>query len=58
MEAKIAELEAEKEKIEKMLYTNGSSDFIKVQKLTQQLTDLTQAIDGATERWLALAERA
>jgi ATP-binding cassette subfamily F protein uup len=57
MEAKIAKLEAEKETIEKTLYSNPSSDFTKVQKLTEKLAELTNAIDSATERWLELAER-
>jgi ATP-binding cassette subfamily F protein uup len=57
MEAKIAKLEAEKETIEKTLYNNPSSDFTKVQKLTEKLAELTNAIDQATERWLELAER-
>jgi ATP-binding cassette subfamily F protein uup len=57
MEAKIAKLEAEKETIEKTLYSNPSSDFTKVQKLTEKLAELTHAIDQATERWLELAER-
>jgi ATP-binding cassette subfamily F protein uup len=57
MEAKIAQLEAEKETIEKTLYSNPSSDFTKVQKLTEKLAELTDAIDAATERWLELAER-
>jgi ATP-binding cassette subfamily F protein uup len=57
MEAKIAQLEAEKETIEKTLYNNPSSDFTKVQKLTEKLAELTDAIDQATERWLELAER-
>ena len=57
MEAKIAKLETEKETIEKTLYSNPSSDFTKVQKLTEKLAELTNAIDAATERWLELAER-
>ena len=57
MEAKIAKLEAEKETIEKTLYSNPSSDFTKVQKLTEKLAELTDAIDAATERWLELAAR-
>ena len=57
MENKIADLETEKETVEKMLYGNTSSDFTKVQKLTDQLAELTHAIDTATERWLELAER-
>ena len=50
-------LETEKETIEKTLYSNPSSDFTKVQKLTEKLAELTHAIDSATERWLELAER-
>lgn len=57
IEAKIAELEVEKEKIEKILYTQASSDFTKVQKLTEKLVELNNAINVATERWLELAEK-
>lgn len=57
LENKIPEMEAEKEEIEKTLYNNPPSDFNEVQKLTDKLAELTDAIDSATERWLELAER-
>ncbi len=58
MEAKIAEMETEKAEIEEKLYSNSSVEFSEMQKLTERLAYLTQAIDEATERWLELAERA
>ncbi|XWK89766.1 MAG: ABC-F family ATP-binding cassette domain-containing protein [Phormidium sp.] len=57
LENKIPEMEAEKEAVEKTLYNNPPSDFNEVQKLTDKLAELTEAIDSATERWLELAER-
>jgi ABC transport system ATP-binding/permease protein len=57
LEAQIPELESEKETIEKLLYNNPPSGFTEVQKLSERLAELTQAIDAATERWLELAER-
>ncbi|MFB2837530.1 ABC-F family ATP-binding cassette domain-containing protein [Floridanema evergladense] len=58
LENKIPEMEAEKEAVEKILYNNPPSDFSELQKLTDKLAELTEAIDSATERWLELAERA
>ncbi|MFB2893620.1 ABC-F family ATP-binding cassette domain-containing protein [Aerosakkonemataceae cyanobacterium BLCC-F50] len=58
LENKIPEMEAEKEAVEKILYNNPPSDFNELQKLTDKLAALTEAIDSATERWLELAERA
>lgn len=57
LETKIPEMEAEKEEVEKTLYNNPPSDFNELQKLTDKLAELTEAIDSATERWLELAER-
>lgn len=57
LENKIPEMEAEKEAVEKTLYNNAPSDFNELQKLTDKLAELTEAIDSATERWLELAER-
>ncbi|OKH31874.1 multidrug ABC transporter ATP-binding protein [[Phormidium ambiguum] IAM M-71] len=57
LENKIPEMEAEKEAVEKTLYNNPPSDFNELQKLTDKLAELTEAIDSATERWLELAER-
>lgn len=58
LENKIPEMEAQKEAVEKTLYNNPPSDFNELQKLTDKLAQLTEAIDSATERWLELAERA
>ncbi|ASC69184.1 ABC transporter protein [Halomicronema hongdechloris C2206] len=58
LEAQIPELEAEKTAIEKALYGNPPSDYTEVTTLSERLSELTQAIDDATERWLELAERA
>ena len=56
LEAKIAQMETDKEKLESDLAIN-CSDFTLVQELSQQLTTLNEAIDNATERWMELAER-
>jgi ATP-binding cassette subfamily F protein uup len=57
LETKIAEMEAEKEELEKTLYHNPPSGFSKVQELSEQLVKLNEEIDRATERWMELAER-
>ncbi|UBF27649.1 ABC-F family ATP-binding cassette domain-containing protein [Kovacikia minuta CCNUW1] len=57
LETQIPEMEAEKEEIEQILYKNPPSGFSQVQKLSERLAELTEAIDTATERWLELAER-
>lgn len=56
LEAKIAQLEAEKAEAEKALYNPPPGKVTQVQDLYQQVETLTQAIDTATERWLELAE--
>ncbi len=56
LEAKIAEMEIQKEELEESLVTNGS-DFVKVQELSDKLATLNEEIDTATERWMELAER-
>ncbi|GAB4373244.1 MAG: ABC-F family ATP-binding cassette domain-containing protein [Elainellaceae cyanobacterium] len=58
LESQIPELEAEKEEVEAVLYSNPPGDFAELQQLTERLAELTQTIDQATERWLELAERA
>jgi ATP-binding cassette subfamily F protein uup len=58
LEIQIPEMEAEKEKIEKIFYNNPPSDFAQMQELSERLAQLVGAIDTATERWLELAERA
>ena len=57
LEAKIAEMEMEKEELEKSLYHNPPTDFTKVQELSEKLSVLNEEIDIATERWMELAER-
>lgn len=57
LETQIPEMEAQKEELEKILYHNPPSGFVEVRRLSEQLAELTQAIDTATERWLELAER-
>ena len=56
LENKIAQLEADKEKLEQDLAIN-CSDFNLVQELSVKLADLNDEIDTATERWMELAER-
>ncbi len=58
LETQIPNLEAEKANLEKLLYHNAPADFAEVQRLSERLAELGQAIDTATERWLSLAERA
>ncbi|MBL1178560.1 ABC-F family ATP-binding cassette domain-containing protein [Pantanalinema sp. GBBB05] len=58
LEVEIPRLEAEKQDLEQLLYTNPPSDFTQLQQLTERLAELSQTIDAATERWLELAERA
>jgi ATP-binding cassette subfamily F protein uup len=54
LEGKIAQLEMEKEEIETQL--NNSTDYIQIEKLAAQLTELNKKIDASTERWMELAE--
>ncbi|NEP19007.1 MAG: ABC-F family ATP-binding cassette domain-containing protein, partial [Leptolyngbya sp. SIO4C1] len=58
LEEKIPHLETEKAELETRLYDSPPSDYSEMQTLSQQLADLSEAIDQATERWLELAERA
>ena len=57
LESQIPEMEAQKEELEKIFSNNPPSDFTEMQQLSEQLAQLVQAIDTATERWLELAER-
>jgi ATP-binding cassette subfamily F protein uup len=57
LETQIPQMETEKNDIEKMLYHNPPHDFIEMQRLTEQLAQLSQAIETATEQWLEFAER-
>ncbi|WP_341527078.1 ABC-F family ATP-binding cassette domain-containing protein [Nostoc sp. UHCC 0302] len=56
LEGKIAKLEAEKAETEKTLANVSPGNYSQVQKLYEQVENLKQAIDVATERWLELAE--
>lgn len=58
LEMQIPQWEQEKEILEKQLYTHSPNGFTELQKLTEQLAQLNQEIETATERWLELAERA
>jgi len=58
LETQIPALEAEKVAIENALYGDPAGDYAKVTTLSERLSELTQTIDAATERWLELAERA
>lgn len=56
LEGKIAQLEAEKAEAEKALSNVPPGNYTQVQKLYEQVENLKQSIDVATERWLELAE--
>ena len=56
LEGKIAELETQKETIEKEIVSIPSNNYIQVQKLYEQIEALKADIDKATERWMELAE--
>ncbi|WP_319423095.1 ABC-F family ATP-binding cassette domain-containing protein [Pleurocapsa sp. FMAR1] len=57
LEAKIVQMETDKEKLEKDLALNCSNSNL-VQELSEKLATLNEEIDTNTERWLELAERA
>ena len=56
LEVKIAKLESEKAEAEKALSSVSGGNYTQVQKLYEQVENLKQSIDIATERWLELAE--
>ncbi|KRH95992.1 ABC-F family ATP-binding cassette domain-containing protein [Cylindrospermopsis sp. CR12] len=56
LEAKIADLEAQRTLVETSLLAVTSENYTQVQNLYEQMEALKQAIDFATERWLELAE--
>ncbi|MBW4534744.1 MAG: ABC-F family ATP-binding cassette domain-containing protein [Pleurocapsa minor HA4230-MV1] len=56
LEAKIAQMEIDKEKLENSLAEN-CSDFNLVQELSAKLASLNAEIDHHTELWMTLAER-
>lgn len=57
LESKIPAMEARKEEIEQVLYTNPPTDFEEMNRLTEELARLSQSIDTATDRWMELAEK-
>ena len=57
LESKIPQMETEKAEIEKILYHNPPAGFTEVQKLSERLAELNEAIETGTARWLELAER-
>jgi ATP-binding cassette subfamily F protein uup len=56
LEEQIPALEAEKTKLETLLYRSPPSEFTELQLLSDQLSTLNHTIETATERWLELAE--
>ncbi|MGQ9837369.1 MAG: hypothetical protein ACUVRV_05255 [Cyanobacteriota bacterium] len=50
-------MEAEKAEIKQILYQNPPSDYSKVQKLAEQLAEITAAIDSGIAPWLQVAEQ-
>ena len=56
LEIQIPAMETEKEEIEKTLYNNPPAGFSQVQKLSERLAELNEAIESGTERWLELSE--
>jgi ABC transport system ATP-binding/permease protein len=58
LEQDIPRMETEKADLERVLYHNPPSGYSEVEALSQKLADLSAAIEQATERWMALAERA
>ncbi|OCQ96572.1 multidrug ABC transporter ATP-binding protein [Nostoc sp. MBR 210] len=56
LEAKISQLEAEKAAAETAMNKVVPGNYSQVQQLYEQVENLKQAIDTATERWLELAE--
>ncbi len=56
LEDKIPQLEAKKEKLEKLLYPTPPDDYEELQKLSEEIAAIAEEIDTATERWMELAE--
>ncbi|MEA5580724.1 ABC-F family ATP-binding cassette domain-containing protein [Nodularia harveyana UHCC-0300] len=56
LEGKIAKLESDKAEAEKALVNVSPGNYTQVQNLYEQVENLKQSIDVATERWLELAE--
>ena len=58
LEGKIANLEADKAKLEHKLAHSPTANYSELQKLTAELEELERSIETTTERWLELAEYA
>jgi ABC transport system ATP-binding/permease protein len=58
LEANIPKMETEKADLEKRLYENPPDGYSELEKMTGRLSELTIAIETATERWMELAELA
>jgi ATP-binding cassette subfamily F protein uup len=58
LETQIPDWEAERDALEKDMYTDPPSDYTQLQQMTEQLAELTTTIETAMERWMELAERA
>ena len=56
LEDKIPKLEAKKAELEKLLYPEPPSDYEALQKLSEEIAEVSAEIDSATERWMELAE--
>lgn len=56
LEDKIPKLEAKKAELEKLLYPEPPSDYEVLQKLSEEIAEVSAEIDSATERWMELAE--
>ncbi|EDX85849.1 ABC transporter, ATP-binding protein [Synechococcus sp. PCC 7335] len=56
LETKIPKLEAKKADLEKLLYPTPPSDYAELQKLSEEIAEISEEIDTATERWMELAE--
>ena len=56
LEDKIPKLEAKKAELEKLLYPEPPSDYEELQKLSEEIAEVSAEIDSATERWMELAE--
>ena len=59
LEGHVDDLTAEKENLERRVAEQAQhGDFGKVHELTIELSGVSERLDGATERWMELAERA
>ena len=56
LEDRIPKLEAKKAELEKLLYPEPPSDYEELQKLSEEIAEVSAEIDSATERWMELAE--